>query len=161
MGYSGWTQSTQLSAAEARLLHGAYTVCVSAEQFFCRATQQVASSNLRYKFLQLATLHREAAQRLPDTGAQAANVVDVNNELAAVQFWYLHQTATLPEQALQQPALTELSGLLQQQLRVLRRLTATLRSKPARVALAQLVAELQISNDQLQPLLKELPVARQ
>lgn len=161
MGHSGSAQSNQFSAAEARSLQAAYAVCIEAQQFFRRAAQQVANSNLRYKFLQLANLHLAAAQRLAKTCGEAETAPDYRSELAAVQFWYLHQAAALSEQALQQQMLAELAAVLQQQIRGLRQLAGELHSRLIRVELAQLVADLQISNDQLQPLLKELQAARQ
>jgi len=157
MGHSGSAQSNQFSAAEARSLQAAYAVCIEAQQFFRRAAQQVANSNLRYKFLQLAKLHLDAAARLAKTCGDAETAPDYRSELAAVQFWYLHQAAALSEPAQQQAMLAELAGLLQQQIRGLRQLTGELHSRGVRVELAQLVAELQISSDQLQPLLKVLP----
>lgn len=157
MGHSGSAQFNQYSAAEARSLQATNAICTAARQFFQRAAQQVASSNLRYKFLQLATLHQHAAQRLAKTREDAEMAPDYCSELAAVQFWYLHQAAALSEPSQQHAMLAELAGLLQQQIRGLRQLTAELHNRSIRIELAQLVAELQISSDQLQPLLKDLP----
>ncbi|MGP9803000.1 hypothetical protein [Rheinheimera sp. NSM] len=157
MGYPSSVPTDQLSVAEARMLHAAYSVCIEAQQFFREAAAQINNSNLRYKFLQLAKMHCKAAQRLPAADCEALTVPEYNSELAAVQFWYLHQATALSEPSLQQPILTELAGLLQQQLRVLRQLATLLHNNEARVVLAQLAAELQISSDQLQPLLKVLP----
>lgn len=157
MGHSGSTQSNKFSAAEARSLQAVYAVCIEAQQFFRRGAQQLANSNLRYKFLQLAKLHSDAAERFAKTYRDAETTPDYRSELAAVQFWYLHQAAAVSEQSKQQPMLAELAALLQQQIRGLRQLTGELHSRGLRVELAQLVAELQISSDQLQPLLKVLP----
>ncbi|WP_335735711.1 hypothetical protein [Rheinheimera muenzenbergensis] len=160
MGHSGIAQSAKLSADEVSSLQAAYSVCSAAEQFFRYAATQVANSNLRYKFLQLTKLHLNAAQRLAQTCATADTISQQRSTLSTVKSWYQHQAATLAEQSTQHTMLAELAALLQQQIRSLRQLTAGLHNREIKIELAQLVAELQICSDQLQPLLKVLPPSR-
>jgi hypothetical protein len=158
MGYAH--PAEKQSDTETRLLHSVYVVCVAAQRFFTQAAHQIDDSNLRYKFLELSVLHGNAAHQLPaDNMTESAQTI--NNELAAVQFWYLQQQAELHNQRPQQLMLTELGGLLQQQLTALKQLIKHLHSQTARVTLAHLSAALQMANDQLLPLLKVLPVSGQ
>jgi tryptophanyl-tRNA synthetase len=159
MEYAGSAKSEQW--AEERILSGVYSVCVAAQRFFQQAAQQVADGNLRYKFLELSNLHGATAQQLPVAAKQEAIPQDYSSELAAVQFWYLHQQAALHNQPMAQSMLTELAGLLQQQLHVLKQLIRAVHSRTTKVTLAHLSAALQMASDQLQPLLKVLPVGRQ
>lgn len=159
MQYPGSAESEQ--RAEQRILSGVYSICVAAQQFYQQAAHQVADSNLRYKLIALAKLHSMAAQQLPAVVKHSALPQDYTSELAAVQFWYLHQHMALHKQPLLQPILFELTGLLQQQLNVLKQVIKTVRSRTAKVTLAHLSAALQMANDQLQPLLKVLPVDKQ
>lgn len=157
MAYADPAQSNQNT--ETIILGDVYAVCSAAQRFFQQAAQQVGDSNLRYKFLQLSALHSAAAQNLPV--ADTAQLRHGSDELAAIQFWYLHQHAVLHNQPLQQTTLAELTNLLQQQLGALKQLTKTVHSHTARVTLAHLSAALQIASDQLLPLLKVLPDSRQ
>ncbi|KUM52020.1 hypothetical protein [Rheinheimera sp. EpRS3] len=159
MEYAGSAKSEQRT--EERILSGVYSVCVAAQRFFQQAAQQVADSNLRYNFIALSKLHSVAAQQLPIAAKQEAIPQDYSSELAAVQFWYLHQQTALHNQPMTQSMLTELAGLLQQQLHVLKQLIRAVHSRTTKVTLAHLSAALQIASDQLQPLLKVLPVDRQ
>lgn len=159
MQYAGSAKSEQWT--EERILAGVYSVCVAAQHFFQQAAKQAADSNLRYKFIELSKLHSAAAQQLPAAIKQQAIPQDYSSELAAVQFWYLHQQTALHNQPLLQPMQDELAGLLQQQLKVLKQLIKTVHSRAAKVTLAHLSAALQIASDQLQPLLKVLPIGRQ
>jgi hypothetical protein len=144
--------------SETRLLHGVYLVCIAAQRFFTQAAQHIDDSNLRYKFLELSHLHANAAHQLPGNTASSQTLT---NELAAVQFWYLQQQVALHSDQPPQRMLTELAGLLQQQLLALKQLIKQLHSQTGRIILAHLSAALQIANDQLLPLLKVLPVCRQ
>ncbi|HEX5792327.1 MAG TPA: hypothetical protein VFY01_03565 [Rheinheimera sp.] len=153
MGYAD--PALQDQDTETRTLHDVHTVCVAAQLFFQQAARQVDDSNLRHKFLELAILHSNAANQLPASRHTPPAQI-MTSELAAVQFWYLHQRAALHKEAPQQ-MLTELAGLLQQQLNVLKQLTKRVQSHAAKVTLAHLSAALQMANDQLLPLLKVLP----
>lgn len=141
---------------ETKMLHGVYILCVAAQHFFQQTARHVDDSNLRYKFLDLAILHGNAARQLPAPPNIKAQDI-AHSELAAVQFWYLHQQAALHNDAPQQTMLSELAGLLQQQLNVLKQLTKEMRGNAARITLAHLSAALQMAIDQLLPLLKVLP----
>ena len=159
MQYAGSAKSEQRT--EERILAGVYSVCVAAQHFFQQAAKQAADSNLRYKFIELSKLHSAAAQQLPAAIKQQAIPQDYSSELAAVQFWYLHQQAALHNQPMAQSMLTELAGLLQQQLHALKQLIRAVHCRTTKVTLAHLSAALQIASDQLQPLLQVLPVGRQ
>lgn len=141
-------ETTQLKVVQA--------TCVAAQHFFKQAAQQVADGNLRYKFSELSTLHSNAAQYLP-ADSVPEQPQNINRDLAAVQFWYLHQKAALHSPTPPPEMLCELDGLLQQQLSALKRLTNNLQSHNAKITLAHLSAGLQIACDQLQPMLKVLP----
>lgn len=156
MGYADLT--IQQPESETRLLQGVYAVCIAAQRFFTQAARQIDDSNLRYKFLELSNLHASAAHQLP--GSTTSNQT-LPNELVAVQFWYLQQQAALHSEQPPQNMLTELAGLLQQQLQALKQLIKRLHSYTAKVILAHLSAALQMANDQLLPLLKVLPVSGQ
>jgi glyceraldehyde-3-phosphate dehydrogenase/erythrose-4-phosphate dehydrogenase len=153
--------SAKSEYGEEKMLSGVYAVCVAAQRFFRQAAQQATDSNLRYKFRELANLHEATAQQLPATAKQQATPQDYSSELAAVQFWYLHQQAVLHSQPVAQSVLTELAGLLQQQLHALKQLIRAVHCRTTKVTLAHLSAALQIASDQLQPLLQVLPVGRQ
>lgn len=159
MEHAGSAKSEQW--AEKRILTGVYSVCVAAERFFQKAAKQVSDGNLRYKFIELSKLHSTAAEQLPVSAKQEAIPLDYSSELAAVQLWYLHQQTVLHNHPLLQPMQDELTGLLQQQLQVLKHLIKTVDSRTAKITLAHLFAALQMASDQLQPLLKVLPVCRQ
>ena len=154
MGYA--EPASQNNNTELRMLHGVHMLCVSAQQFFQQAAKQLDDSNLRYKFLELSILHANAARQLPATTSNPLPQI-ANSELAAVQFWYLHQQASLHSKGPQPSMLTELAALLQQQLNALKHLTKNVDTSSARVTLAHLSAALQMANDQLLPLLKVLP----
>tara|TARA_Y100001963_G_scaffold159860_1_gene265787 strand:+ start:600 stop:1118 length:519 start_codon:yes stop_codon:yes gene_type:complete len=158
MGYA--EPASQNNNTELRMLHGVHMLCMSAQQFFQQAAYQVDDSNLRYKFLELSKLHANAARKLPvATSAPSPHIQD--SELAAVQFWYLHQQASLNKKRPQPLMLTELADLLQQQLYALKHLTKHVGSNSGRVPLAHLSAALQMAYDQLLPLLKVLPTGGQ
>ncbi|WP_215398753.1 hypothetical protein [Rheinheimera oceanensis] len=159
MQYAGSAKSEY--AEEERILSGVYAVCVAAQQFFHQAAQQVTDSNLRYKFRELSNMHEATAQQLPATAKQQGIPQDYSSELAAVQFWYLHQHAALHSQPVVQSVLTELAGLLLQQLHALKQLIRAVHNRRTKVTLAHLSAALQMASDQLQPLLQVLPVSRQ
>jgi hypothetical protein len=159
MGYAGSAQSDP--PTETQILHGVYVVCNAAQQFYTQAAQQVADSNLRYKFIELSAIHDTAATHLPGKDVNNRQLQDYSSELAAIQFWYLHQRVALHNHSLQPSVLAELGGLLQQQLRELKQLTKAVTSQNAKVTLAHLSAALQMANDQLQPMLKVLPIGWQ
>jgi hypothetical protein len=146
--------------SEARMLNVVYTVCVAAQRFFQQAAWQVDDSNLRYKFIELSAIHNNAARQLPEA-ADKVQLQDISSELAAVQFWYLHQQAALHNNPPHRRMLTELANLLQQQLLALKHLTQSVHSPTAKVTLAHLSAALQMANDQLLPMLKVLPAGEQ
>lgn len=154
MGYA--ERASENHNTETKILHDVYKLSVSAQLFFQQAAHLVDDSNLRYKFIELSILHANAARQLP---AAARNPLPqiASSELAAVQFWYLHQQTALHNAPPEQTMLAELAGLLQQQLHVLKQLTKEVQSNAARIALAHLSAALQMANDQLLPLLKVLP----
>lgn len=154
MGYA--EPASQNNNTELRMLHGVHMLCVSAQQFFQQAAYQVDDSNLRYKFLELSKLHANAARKLPAATSTASPQIP-DSELAAVQFWYLHQQAGLNNKRPQPLMLTELADLLQQQLHALKQLTKHVGNSSAQVTLAHLSAALQMAYDQLSPLLKVLP----
>lgn len=153
MGYAD--PALQDQDSEITILHVVHAVCVAAQHFFQQAARQVDDSNLRHKFLELSILHRNAARQLPASESTSSEMA--TSELAAVQFWYLHQRAALHSEPLQQRMLAEMAGLLQQQLSVLKAQTKSVQSRTGKITLAHLSAALQMANDQLLPLLKVLP----
>ncbi|MBZ9613133.1 hypothetical protein [Rheinheimera maricola] len=143
---------------QAQHLYYVYAVCQAAQHFFQQAAQQINNSNLRYNFLELSRLHQSAARRLPAT---AMSEPDHRNQLAVVEFWYLHQCAALYNPALQPLIMAELEGLLQQQLQGLKQLIKQVSATSAKITLAHFSAALQIAIDRLAPLLKVLPTSGQ
>ena len=107
----------------------------------------------------MSTVHQQAIAQLPiPTTAQAS---DSNNELAALEFWYLHQQLALHSQPLKTAVLAELVTVLQQQISVLKHLINAVNSQHSKVTLAHLSAALQIASDRLLPQLQVLPIAAQ
>ena len=145
--------STAKMKRQAQCLYSAHAVCMAAQQFYQQAAQQISNSNLRYKFLELSALHLTAAKQLPAT-AQAEH--DYHHALAAVEIWYLHQCTALYNPAQQPFVLTQLGGLLQQQLQGLKQLIKQVTTVSAKIRLAHLSAALQMATDQLLPQLDVL-----
>lgn len=143
--------STSDNNQQAQHLNSAYAVCTAAQLFFQQAAQLISSSNLRYQFIQLSKLHQIAARQLP---VSTLTQLDYRNELAAVEFWYLHQCAALHNPVQQPLIIAQLAGLLQQQLLGLKQLTRQVTIASAKVTLAHLSAALQMAIDQISPLLK-------
>ena len=106
----------------------------------------------------MSKLHQSAARQLPATTLAQR---EYRNELAAVEFWYLHQCAALHNPAQQPLILAQLAGLLQQQLLGLKQLTRQVTTASAKVTLAHLSAALQMAIDRLSPLLQVLPTNTQ
>ena len=144
---------------DATIFSGIIATYQAAQRFFQLAARQADDSNLRFHFNALSTLHQQAIIQLPvPTETQPSHC---HKELAAIEFWYLHQQLALHSQPLHTTVLTELVTVLQQQITVLKQLTHAVTSQHSKVTLAHLSAALQIASDRLLPQLQVLPIATQ
>lgn len=157
LGYQGSPAPEQQQ--DATIFAGINSTYRAAQRFFQLAARQADDSNLRFHFNAMSTVHQQAIAQLPiPTTAQAS---DSNNELAALEFWYLHQQLALHSQPLKTAVLAELVTVLQQQISVLKHLINAVNSQHSKVTLAHLSAALQIASDRLLPQLQVLPIAAQ
>ena len=156
LGYQGSPAAGQQQ--DATIFAGINSTYRAAQRFFQLAARQADDSNLRFHFNAMSTVHQQAIAQLP---APTATQPSHNNELAAIELWYLHQQLALHSQPLHTSVLAELVTVLQQQITVLKQLTHTLTSQHHKVALAHLSAALQIASDRLLPLLQVLPTSWQ
>ncbi|WP_445766215.1 hypothetical protein [Rheinheimera sp.] len=156
LGYQGSPAAEQQQ--DATIFAGINSTYRAAQRFFQLAARQADDSNLRFHFNAMSTVHQQAIAQLP---APTATQPSHNNELAAIELWYLHQQLALHSQPLHTSLLAELVTVLQQQITVLKQLTHAAASQHSKVTLAHLSAALQIASDRLLPLLQVLPIATQ